>query len=110
MNKIRFSNDYDKLPVGWPDSKALLIGCYPIKMGLLRLPEFKAFLAYDTKISKSEQFYELPKDPMQEVLILSFIHLETGRPFTTIRVSDPEKYDFYLRSLGCVFKLELIKS
>jgi hypothetical protein len=102
--KIKFSHDYDKLPVGWRDSPAVLVGVYRVAMGWLQ--QMPAFLKYDTKISNSEEFYHLDEGPEGEWLLLMLIHIDTGRPFTTIRKSNPEKERYYVGSIGETFILE----
>lgn len=101
---LKFSNDYDKLPADWRGSQAVLAGVWTTTMEvLLQIPQF---LNYDCHIANSDLYYELPKDPDQEMLVLSFIHWTTGRPFTTIRISNADKKKYYLESIGEIFDLE----
>lgn len=102
MKKIKFSHDYDKLPVGWRNTSAVLVAVYRVTMGWLQ--QMPAFLKYDTSYQGGA--YQLSEDPEKEWLLLIFIHIETGRPFTTIRSHDPQKEDYYVGSIGETFIME----
>lgn len=104
IKKLKFSHDYDKLPLQWKKTKAVLIGVFRVTMGWLQ--QMPAFLRYDTKIRRKEEFYHLDNLSSGEWLILSFIHIDSGKPFTTIRRAYPAKEAYYMSSLGETFILE----
>lgn len=101
---LKFSEDYVKLPADWEGSNAVLIGVWETTMEiLLQMPDF---LNYDCQIANSDEFYQLSRDPDNWMLVLSFIHMETGMPFTTIRNSKPDKKKYYSESIGEIFELQ----
>ncbi len=92
MLKLKFSSDYYKLPKGWVGTKAILIAavyCNNIEKLKHSLPKF---ITYDTVYRGREGSYELN---FKEGLVLVFIHIETGKPFTTIRRYTPKKKEYY---------------
>ena len=99
MNKIKFSEDYDKLPIVWDGTQALLIAVYPCKIDDIK-KGCPAFIEYDTKIRGKDKHYPLNFD---DGLILVFIHQNTGLPFTTIRRNYKEKFEYYNNSVGDMF-------
>ena len=105
MPYIKFSHDYNKLPAyNWDGQEALLVGVCRVKIANMEglSPEF---LKYDTRIRKTMIDQEIDFFPLdfEDALILSFIHLKSGAPFTTIRRHTEEKADYYRGSLGRLF-------
>lgn len=101
MKSIKFSEDYTKLPLIWKGTQAKLIAVYGedveyIKNGL------PAFHKYDTTTRDGRQYPLNFKD----ALILVFIHLNSGLPFTTIRRDYKEKFEYYASAIGEIFVLE----
>ena len=104
MNKIKFSEDYEKLPVDWVGTYATLIGVYPEKVKNLKA-RYSLFLEYDTKVRGEERHYPLN---FEGALILVFIHHETGSLFPTIRRNYKRKFEYYTASIGETFVLTRI--
>jgi hypothetical protein len=107
MNVIRFSHDYYKLPEGWQGKEAVLIGvsyCNDMQTVKQNLPNF---LKYDATI-RTEDPWDQKQYPLdfKEGIILIFVMIETGIPFTTIRRSTPEKLEYYQGNLWKSFLLE----
>lgn len=102
MNTIKFSADYEKLPENWEGTKAMLISVVPTPVRIIK-EEMTAFWKYDTKYRGREEFYHLN---FKEALILVFIHLNSGLPFTTIRRNYQQKLEYYTESIGDTFLLE----
>lgn len=90
--KIKFSHDYTKLPEGWENTKATLIGLSPKTTLYWLQTNMPKFLDYDTTYRGEDGKYELNED--NDLFILSFLH-ETGTPFTTIRRYVESKYQYY---------------
>jgi hypothetical protein len=100
---LKFSENYEKLPIIWEDTEALLIGVTePLDIEQLRI-NYPAFIEYDTKIRNSDKYYPLPEKG--EYIVLSFIHMCSGKPFTTIRRFQPFKLAYYQRNILQKFKL-----
>ena len=99
MNQIKFSHDYEKLPLNWEGSQATLleIKSYTIAYLMKICPKF---LEYDTKIRGKDEHYKFTFD---DALILFFVHNDTGLPFTTIRRFYGTKFDYYMDQRGHPF-------
>lgn len=95
---LKFSHDYDKLPMQWEGQKAQLLFVRPI----LLQNQLPALLDYDTSI-RGDGKYKLPKTG--GYILLVFELLETGAIFTTIRRFTYEKYEFYRKNLDRSFTL-----
>ena len=91
MNTLKFSHDYEKLPLIWKGTQATLISMTQVDINELK-KSHPAFIKYDTKIRGEDKYFPLDFD---EGLILTFIHHNTGIPFTTIRRFLPNKADYY---------------
>lgn len=102
MKSIKFSEDYQKLPLNWEGTHAVLIGVYPTKTSIIK-NRYTAFWKYDVRFRNKEGGYEFN---FEDALILMFIHLNSGLPFTTIRRNYEQKYEYYVNSIGETFKLE----
>ena len=103
MPEIKFSDDYEKLPVIWQGTQATLIAvvyCDDIQK-LKR--SHTAFIRYDTEYRLTDGSYPLD---FKEGLILVFIHHNTGVPFTTIRRFYPRKKKYYDSFLWHSFTLK----
>jgi hypothetical protein len=104
MNKIKFSYDYEKLPLAWNGTQAVLVGICPVDIERIK-KSMPAFIDYDTTHRGGKNKYQLD---FKDGLILSFIHMNTGRPFTTIRRNTREKHEWYMSCLGETFEMILI--
>jgi len=91
MNKIKFSEDYEKLPMNWEGTQARLVAVKTIGINYFRFA-IPQFLIYDTTYRYKPGRYELDFD---DGILLVFIHLNTGKPFTTIRRFYPAKFRYY---------------
>ncbi len=92
MRTLKFSHDYEKLPLNWDGTQAILIGIQYIsdmKIFKNRLPQL---IRVDTKFRGEEDSYELN---FKEGILLTFFHLNSARLFTTIRRFTETKYDYY---------------
>jgi hypothetical protein len=105
VNTIRFSSDYQKLPVGWEGTSAVLMGIDFLSKEDLKNPKFKAFLDYDTSFRGKEGKYVLPDD---DCLILFFFHPGKNVVFTTLRRCTEEKWAYYENRLFDSFTLEYV--
>lgn len=101
MNEIKFSEDYMKLPVVWNGTQAVLMAVRQVDVNKIKnsLPQF---IHYDTAYRQKIGNYDLN---FKDGLILFFIHINTGVPFTTIRNSWGNKYNYYAGKVGETFKL-----
>lgn len=107
MNKIRFSEDYEKLPEVWKGTQAKLIGIFESNTTYLK-NTMPSFVIYDTKYRNKNECYGLVPDT--PVIILMFIHYNNGKPFTTIRKNTEFNFNYYNDRLGQTFVLEKSKS
>jgi len=105
MNKIWFSNDYEKLPKDWMESK-----CYLISVCKVKLSEFDsnapAFLYFDTKFREGDQNYEIH---FNDALILVFYHPDSNKLFSTIRSFKEEKFKYYSNLISKEFTMKMLK-
>jgi hypothetical protein len=106
MNTIKFSFDYEKLPIGWNGSQALLVSVYPADIEWTKRA-MPAFIEYDTTHRGKTERYPLD---FKDGLILVFIHYNTGRVFTTIRRNINEKFEYYLSKIGESFEMRLVEA
>lgn len=104
MKTIKFSEEYRKLPIVWNGTGAILIAVTPFDVDYLKkaIPQF---IEYDTKFRAKEGNYPLN---FYEGILLTFIHINTGIPFTTIRHYTPDKFEYYLKSIKETFLLEMV--
>jgi len=101
MKKIKFSEDYEKLPNDWNGTQATLIAVYPEKVETIK-NKYTAFWKYDTKVRGQDKYYPLN---FEDAIILVFLHHNTGRLFPTIRRNYKQKFDYYSSSIGETFVL-----
>jgi len=102
MNTLKFSEDYEKLPINWIGTKAVLIAVVKCDIGKVHrsLPNF---IEYDTKFRGKDGNYPLNRSGLYLTLIL--IHIDSGIPFTTLRTATQEKEAYYNNNVGLDFKL-----
>lgn len=108
MKKIRFSHDYKKFeglihtkdPLS-DNMKVLLLNVLKINYKDLSGEMIKYDAEY--KGEYGMKMYELPKGD----LILLIFQTNYGKIFTTIRRYTKEKWDYYKKSEGEIFKLEI---
>lgn len=101
IRRIKFSEDYEKLPPNWPESRCRLIAVHPISIAEFK-EKFGSFLYNDTKIREEDRHYPLN---FQEGLLLVFLHENSGRLIPTIRRDYPEKRKYYVDCIGDTFIL-----
>lgn len=101
LKKIKFSEDYEKLPNVWAGTQATLIAVYPESVERIK-NRYTSFWHYDTKVRGQDKHYPLT---FTDAIILVFIHHNTGRLFPTIRRNYKEKFEYYVNSLGESFVL-----
>ena len=101
IKEIKFKNDYEKLPFVWNNTQAPLICCYPTTLLMLKRG-LTAFFNKDTKIrGEKTDFYPITES---KLLVLVFIHHNTGELISTIRSNTVENFELYINSLGETFK------
>jgi hypothetical protein len=86
--ELKFSHDYEKLPLDWQGKKARLIALQRINLE----DQTKQFLEYDTKIRGGGN-YPLPKKGKYILLLFEMVGNTTF--FTTIRRYTMSKHNFY---------------
>lgn len=101
MNIIKFSNDYEKLPLNWVNSTAKLIGVYNANISTLK-KKYSSFLKRDTKIRGKNIYYKIN---FEKAIVLIFIHCGTGILFSTIRENKGDKLHYYHIRNSKTFKL-----
>ena len=104
MKTIKFSHDYEKLPLNWVGTQAQLMAALPVSIDALK-KRMPTFIDYDTKLRGKEGNYPLD---FESGLILFFIHLNTGKPFTTIRRNYEQKFEYYQNAIDEPFALLLV--
>jgi len=105
VKTLKFSHDYEKLPLNWNGTQAQLMAVTPVSIDALK-KRMPAFIDYDTKFRGKEGSYPLY---FESGLILFFIHLNTGKPFTTIRRNYKQKFEYYQNAIDEPFKLLLVE-
>ena len=103
VNKIKFSHDYQKLPLNCNGSSARLIGVVRVKLYELS----NSFLVYDTEFRGETGFYDLGSS-FKDGIILTFLP-NIGKPFTTVRRYTPNKMMYYQNKLGEHFTINIRK-
>ena len=101
QKQIKFSEDYEKLPLLWKETTATLIAVYPEKVKRIK-NRWTVFWKKDTKFRNKEEYYPLN---FEDALILVFLHHNTGTLFSTIRRNHEQKFEYYTGSIGKTFKL-----
>lgn len=101
MNKIKFSNSYEKLPINWPETQAVLIGISVVDIPWLK-KTFPQLIDVDTKLRNSTEHYPLD---MKQAIVLTFFQIGSSILFTTIRRYLPSKYEYYKGELWKTFEL-----
>jgi hypothetical protein len=104
LKKIKFSEDYEKLPFVWIGTQATLISVYPESVENIK-KRYTAFYKYDTKVRHQDKYYPLN---FVDAIILVFLHHNTGILFPTIRRNYKEKFEYYANSIGETFILTKI--
>lgn len=101
-NKIKFSDDYEKLPLNWKDTTATLLSVVMVEnMGDMR-KKIPAFFDYDCKFRNKHGWYQFY---FKVGIILIFLHHTSGAPFTTLRRHTLDKYLWYQSKVGQDFVL-----
>ena len=104
MNKLKFSHDFEKLPVYWEGTQAILVG-------VLHIPDMEIFKKRLPQLIKADtlfkedglwQWYSLN---FKEGILLTFFHLNISCLFTTFRQFTDEKYRYYEENAGETFEL-----
>lgn len=106
MKEIKFSHDYEKLPVIWDGTQATLMCVYPEDMTTIR-NRYTAFFKKDIKFRGEDGEYTDLN--FEHALILIFMHHNTGQLFSTIRRNHEQKFQYYASAIGETFKLVLVK-
>lgn len=107
LKSIKFSHDYVKLPKTWEGTGAVLMAIAQVDIEELKRTN-PAFIEYDTTYIDKEKVSNYPLD-FKDGLILFFVHLSTGHPFTTIRRDYVSKSEYYHGAIGETFTLERMK-
>ena len=93
---IKFNHDYCKLPLHWKDTKATLFHFWITNSKILER-DYPNLVFYDTRFRDEEGCYSLGES--QEVVVLFLVHVQTGKPFLTIRSYDWDKVNDYRAGL-----------
>jgi len=102
---IKFSHNYPKLPEVWEGTQAVLMAVVQVDIDHIKLSN-PAFIDYDTTyIDTNGKTNKYPLT-FKDGLILFFIHLNTGKPFTTIRRDYVSKSEYYHGAIGQTSILE----
>jgi hypothetical protein len=108
LKTIKFSHNYPKLPEVWDGTQAVLMAISQVDIDHIKLSN-PAFINYDTTyIDNNNKECKYPLD-FKDGLILFFVHLNTGKPFTTIRRDYVSKSEYYHGAIGETFILERIQ-
>ncbi len=109
MNKIKFSEKYEKMPNPDGDSipiEATLLEVFKVKTEDLH----KRFIEFDTKFFNEKErnwnYYKLPSGEVL-VLLLKSDHINESYLWTTIRRFTPQKYEYYRNLRGESFEIEI---
>jgi len=103
MKCIKFSHDYEKLPVNWEGTEAVLLSVSPTLDMAQFQRRFPQLIERDTKFRGEEGRYSFS---FKEGILLIFFHLNSGTFFSTIRSYTDAKYDYYQDCLDEIFLLE----
>jgi hypothetical protein len=98
MHTITFSHRYTKMP---DRGKAILLQVFKTHYKDLS----NVFVAYDTEILNSHDYYPLPKTDLIVLLLIA----DDGRTWTTIRRWTPQKEKYYRSITGQEVKIEIAK-
>jgi len=102
MKTIKFAYDFEKLPEGWENTKAVL-GAFVVKPVMQIVDSWGKFLDYDTKIrNESERRFIVD---FEHALVLFFVHLKSGKVFATLRKYNDGNFKKYCHSVGEPFLL-----
>lgn len=103
MNRIKFSNEYDKIK-GLNDCNAQLLAVDAIEFEKLD----KEFLKYDSRYQEGYQinYFEFDRSNSKYILLLFY---SNGRIFTTLRPFSGEKFEFYCDKVYEYFKIVIEK-
>lgn len=99
MKEIKFSHDYEKLPLNWEGTIATLVDVIREDLRAIR-EAAPCFIEWDTKYRNEEGSYNLDFD---DAIILRF-ETDTAS-FTTIRKYTLDKWKYYYMSKGEKFKM-----
>ena len=102
MHKLKFSHDYNKLPLNWEGTQAVLFGVQYIDDMQRFKDRFPQLIAQDTKFRGEKGSYDLK---FKEGLLLVFYHFNSKTFITTIRRFTPEKSEYYQECEQEIFEL-----
>lgn len=92
MNTIKFNHDYQKLPLFWDGTQALLVSVTYIEDMDTFKNRYPQLIVADTKIRGEEGSYPLA---FKEGLLLTYFHYNSHTLFMTIRRYTPAKAIYY---------------
>lgn len=102
MNKLKFSHDYEKLPLNWDGTQAVLWMVWHVADMKDFTNRFTSLIKQDIKFRGEDGEYELN---FKEGIMLIFHHLNSGKLFSTFRRYTPEKFMYYHSKQTETFKL-----
>ena len=106
MKTIKFSHDYEKLPLNAKTATLLDVQCINLE------DQTPAFMEYDTKFINQKngeiEHYPLPKTSNGRLdYMILLMRSDTGAFFTTIRRRTPAKDKYYCESIGEKFEIAI---
>jgi hypothetical protein len=112
MKTIKFSEVYEKMPfyADNPPTQATLLEVFKVNSEDLH----KRFIEYDTiyfdKKINNLAYYKLPKGEVLVLILKSQMFNDNNFDlWTTIRRFTPSKYEYYKKSRGETFNIEIVK-
>lgn len=98
-NTIKFSADYEKLPLNWNGTFAKLVKIEPKRFSELD----PAFVEFDSRYRGGVGHFEFTSK-YDRVILLTFVHF-SGVTFTTIRSYSADKLEYYLKNINMQFEM-----
>lgn len=102
MLTLKFSHDYEKLPLNWKGTNAILLSVLYVPDLDYFTRKFPGLVRMDTKFRNEEGIYILD---FKQSIILVLWHVKSSTLFTTIRKFDDEKLRHYEMNVEQPFKL-----
>ena len=96
--KLKFNHDYEKLPINWEDTQAILIG-------VVFIPDMKRLKLRLPQLIRETITFQGEEGSYSKGILLTLFHLNSSRIFTTIRRYTKDKYQYYEKTAGKLFEL-----
>lgn len=99
---LKFSHDYEKLPIIWQGTNAILLSVLYVPDLDYFTRKFPGLIKMDTKFRNEDGSYILD---FKQAIILVLWHVKSSTLFTTIRKYDDEKMKHYEMNIEQPFRL-----